>query len=158
MQSISSNHYKNYTKSHSIGEGKLYSKLTIRWNYKEKHVDISMTGYIDKTVYKLQHSSNFHTQKITNQLRIPQYVTIIQYVPDGDTISELGKYEKKVQQIFGTLLYYVWAVDCTMLRALKKSHNNNINPQNAQRRASLRSQITQRHIPILFLDTKQVTW
>ena len=42
----------------------------------------------------------------------------IKYVPDYDTTSELGKDEKKFQQIVVTMLYYAWSVDCTMLTAL----------------------------------------
>ena len=89
---------------------KLYSALTIKWIYKKKHVNISMLGYIDKSLHKFQHLSPLIKQNSPHQWRRPQYGARIQYAPDGDTTSELGKYEKKFQKIVETLLYYDQAV------------------------------------------------
>ena len=49
----------------------------------------------------------------------PQYRTRIQYTSYDDTTFELNKDEKtKFRNIVGTMLYYAWDVDFTMLTAL----------------------------------------
>ncbi len=36
-------------------EGKLYCGITLEWDYKNKHVDISMPGYIKKLLQRFKH-------------------------------------------------------------------------------------------------------
>ena len=35
--------------------GTLYCGLTLAWNYRQRHVDISMPGYIDRALTKFKH-------------------------------------------------------------------------------------------------------
>ncbi len=35
--------------------GRLYCGLTLDWNYKDRHVDTSMPGYINKQLQKYEH-------------------------------------------------------------------------------------------------------
>ena len=90
-------------------EGKLYSALIIKWNHKEKHVYISMTGYIDKSLQKFQPYSPLFKQKSPHKWRRPQYGAIIKYAPDDYTTSEL---EKEKKQNSSRFLEHC----CTMLR------------------------------------------
>ena len=62
---------------------------------KKKKEDISMPVCIDKAIHNFQYSSPICKQNIPHQWRIPQYGSIIQYAPDDNTTSELGKDEKK---------------------------------------------------------------
>ena len=100
-------------------EGRLYSAVTIKCNHKEKYVDISMTGYIEKSLRKFQHSSPFFKNNGPHQWRRTQYGARMQYALDSYTTSELYKYENpKIQKIVGTLLYYYRAIYLNILKAL----------------------------------------
>ena len=78
-----------------------------------------MPGYIEKSLHKLQHYSLLFNQNSNHQWIRPHYGARIQYAPDDNTTSKFGKNEKtKFQQIVGTLLYYDWVVDCTIISAL----------------------------------------
>ena len=45
----------HYNKISVDWEGKLYCGINLEWNYKEKFLDISMPGYIDKLRARYQH-------------------------------------------------------------------------------------------------------
>ncbi|KAL7460101.1 LOW QUALITY PROTEIN: hypothetical protein ACHAXS_000568 [Conticribra weissflogii] len=65
LNTLKHNNYKveiNWT-------GGLYCGLTIDWSYKDRHVDISMTGYINKQLQKYEH--------IQNQPRSMEMMTMI---------------------------------------------------------------------------------
>ena len=74
-----------------------------------------MTGYCDKSLWRSKHEC----QKWTDQPHkhvTPTYGAKIQYAKDKDAPEKLGPAKKKfIQQVTGTFLYYVYAVDATML-------------------------------------------
>eukprot|EP00957_Ditylum_brightwellii_P173101 13178465-Ditylum_brightwellii.AAC.1 len=100
-------------------EGKLYYGLTLDWNYTLGTVDISMPGYIKAALHKFQHPTptlpEYAPYKWNKQLygKHPQLTAPIDLSPP------LNKAKiKRIQEILGTLLYYVRVVDSTLLMGL----------------------------------------
>ena len=100
--------------------GKHFCGLTFDWKYHQGYVDVSMPGYIQRLLAKLQHL-------FTNPQYSPYLVTPYaplkkgqrQYAQDPDTTDFLTPTETTViQQIVGSLLYYGRAIDSTILPAL----------------------------------------
>jgi hypothetical protein len=99
--------------------GKLYCGLTIQWNYPERHVNISMPGYVEAALHKFQHPSPTKAEDAPHDWTKPTYGATVQYTPEHGTTATLPQPEiTKIQQIIGTLLYYATTVDPTMLVAL----------------------------------------
>ena len=100
--------------------GSDYCGLSIKWNYAEKYVDISMPGYIEATLERLQHPKPARPQHAPHLWTQPAYGQKLQLAP----IDETPKLEKKgihfVQSCVGSLLYYARAVDATMLPAINE--------------------------------------
>jgi hypothetical protein len=99
--------------------GALYCGLTIKWDYAQRHVDISMPGYVEAAIHKFQHPTAATPEDAPHAWNKPTYGAAVQYAPDDDTADKLTAPEvTRIQQIIGTLLYYSLAVDPTMLVAL----------------------------------------
>ena len=95
--------------------------LTIDWNYKDKYVDISIPGYVEKALHRFQHKSPKKPQYAPHKWNIPIYGQKTQYViPTHDEPILDPKKTKYVQAVGGTFLYYARAIDCTMLPALNE--------------------------------------
>ena len=99
-------------------KGELYCGITLQWDYKNRHVDISMPGYIKKllqrynhTCKKAQHSPHFcPSRKFGKEAQDP--------IPP-DTSPKLNKAGiTRIQQIVGGILYYARCVDLTLLMTL----------------------------------------
>ena len=98
-----------------------YCGLTIDWDYKNKHVDISMPNYINKLLHKLQHVPKKSPQYAPHKWTEPSYGKKRQYAKEPDTLPILHPTGiKYVQSVVGSLLYYSRAVDPTMLPALNE--------------------------------------
>ena len=98
-------------------EGTLFCGITLKWDYNQRHVDLSMPGYTSKALTKFQH------EPPTKPVDAPyKHVPIIygaktQHVVE-DTSPKLPPKEiTRIQNIVGTLLYYARAVDCTLSTA-----------------------------------------
>ena len=99
--------------------GTLYCGLTLAWNYDKQYVDVSMPGYIEKTLLRFGHKSPTRPQHSPHQWDRPIYGAPIQFTkPDSTAPLLLPPEITRVQQIVGTLLYYARAIDNTMLVAL----------------------------------------
>jgi hypothetical protein len=99
--------------------GTLYCGLTIDWNYADRHVDISMPGYVEAALHKFQHPPPIEPEYAPHAWNKPTYGAAIQYATPEDSTTQLPASERtRIQQIIGTLLYYGLAVDPTMLVAL----------------------------------------
>ena len=46
--------------------GELYCDITLKWNYKEGYVDISMPNYVHKKLFKYKHTSPPSAAKIVH--------------------------------------------------------------------------------------------
>lgn len=100
-------------------EGKLYCGLTLKWDYVNRTVDLSMPGYIKKALERFEHRPPTRPQHSPYKYNRPQYGVKTQLTPPEDLTNPLNPKEiKRLQEIIGTLLYYGRAVDSTMLVAL----------------------------------------
>jgi hypothetical protein len=100
--------------------GKNFCGLTFDWKYHQGYVDVSMPGYIQRLLAKLQH---LFTNPQYSPYLVTPYVPLKkgqrQYAQDPDTTAFLTPTETTViQQIVGSLLYYGRAIDSTILPAL----------------------------------------
>jgi hypothetical protein len=99
-------------------DGTLFCGINIDWNYPERTVTLNMPQYIPKALRKFQHPTPALPQHQPYKHVPIQYGSRVQRV-DIDTSEPLSKDNiKRVQNIFGTLLYYGRAVDPTLLTAL----------------------------------------
>ena len=109
-------------------EGKNYCGLSIRWNYPKNYVDISMPGYIQSTLARLQHKRPSRSQFAPHQWTRPAYGQKLQLAP----IDNTPKLDKKgihfVQSCVGSFLYYARAVDPTMLPAINEISGSQSSP------------------------------
>jgi hypothetical protein len=100
-------------------EGTLYCGVTLKWDYKQRTVDLSMPGYVTALLNKYQHPAPTRPQHAPHAWTKPNYGTKIQMTDNTDESPMLPPEQvKRIQQVTGTLLYYARAVDATMLPAL----------------------------------------
>jgi hypothetical protein len=64
--------------------GGIYCGITLKWDYENKHVDISMHGYIKDTLHKYQHHIPNHPQYEPHKWTVPAYGQRIKYAPLPD--------------------------------------------------------------------------
>jgi hypothetical protein len=106
---------KNYNIS-SDWNRRAYYGLTLDWDYKNRTVDLSMTGYIKAALHKYQHAAPPRPEHAPHTWDPPLYGAKTQYVEDETTSPALSdKDVNKVQQLTGTLFYYASAVDPTLI-------------------------------------------
>ena len=100
-------------------DAKLYSGITLQWNYENRTVDLSMPEYVETALARFEHPAPSKPEHQPHKHNLPQYGQTTQYVEDPDTSRPLGIEEiKRLQQIVGTFLFYGRAVDPTTLVAL----------------------------------------
>lgn len=100
-------------------DGTRYLGLTLKWDYKQGTVDVSMPGYVAAALHRFQHPEPTRDEDSPHAWVPPNYGSTIQLSPLEDTSPPLDKPGiTRVQQIIGTLLYYARAIDSTMLVAL----------------------------------------
>jgi hypothetical protein len=98
--------------------GETFRGITLKWDYNKRTVDLSMPGYIEKALLKFQHA------KPDKPVNAPYKHTPIiygakqQYAVEDTSPRLSDKAITRVQNIVGTLLYYVRAVDSTLAAAL----------------------------------------
>jgi hypothetical protein len=99
--------------------GSLFLGLSIKWNYDDRFVDISMPKYIPDMLHKFQYRPSRRRQDAPHSWVTPTYGANIQYAAndDGSPILSPDKITK-IQKIVGTLLYYAVSVDPMLLVAL----------------------------------------
>ena len=101
--------------------GNNYCGLTLDWNYPNKHVDVSMPGYIEKLLHRLAHNRPLRAVHAPHKWTTPVFGRHVQTGTPTDTTPLLPKEEiKLVQSIIGALLYYTRAVDPSMYPALNE--------------------------------------
>ena len=116
------NALKTFYKKISIDwEGKLFCGIKLQWDYKNKHVDLSMPGYIQHVLHKYHHNPSQRKQYAPYPYQQIIYGQKVQKPTAIDNTPALNDKDKKyVQQVIGALLYYARAIDCTMLVTLSK--------------------------------------
>jgi hypothetical protein len=99
--------------------GGLYCGITLNWDYANKHVDLSMPGYIKDALHKFQHPLPKRPHYAPHNWTVLAYGQRIQYVPPPDAAPPATAAEiTRAQAIVVTLLSNVRAVDPTLLVTL----------------------------------------
>ena len=100
-------------------EGKLFCGITLDWDYKMGHVDLSVPGYVNRKLTKYQHPKPTRPQH-SPYLAVPiEYGVKVQQPTQADTTAPLtAKQIKHVQDIVGTFIWYGRACDPTLSAAL----------------------------------------
>jgi hypothetical protein len=96
--------------------GSAYCGLKIDWNYTNGTVDLSMPGYIKAVLHMYQHTAPARAEHTPHKWNTSIYGGNTKYIEDVEgSHSMLPKDVKRVQQLGGTLLYYVRAADPTLI-------------------------------------------
>ncbi|KAL7453872.1 hypothetical protein ACHAXS_000312 [Conticribra weissflogii] len=109
---------KKYNKISKDWDGELYCGVSLKWNYNEKYVNISMPGYVQKMLQWFKHNPPSRPQHSPYLATPKQYGKDAQTPLPEDNPPLLPKDEiNRIQQIVGSILYYGRAVDITILAA-----------------------------------------
>jgi len=99
--------------------GSLYCGISLNWNYKAGHVDISMPGYIKKKLHEYGHIYPKRIQTCPYSPEPKSYGAKAQAPLPSDYSKPLDKNGiLKVQKNCGIILYYARAVEMMVLMAL----------------------------------------
>ena len=97
-------------------KGENYLGLTLKWNYDQRWVDISMPNYILQALHEFQHDIPSKPTHSPSKFIAPIYGAKIQYAEDPPDEPRLPPDQiKRIQKVVGKLLYYGLAVDNTLL-------------------------------------------
>jgi hypothetical protein len=100
-------------------EGKLFCGITLDWNYKMGHVDLSVPGYVQRKLIKYGHKKPARPQHSPYLSAPIQYGAKIQSPMAPDTTTPLSDAQiKRVQDIVGSFIWYGRASDPTLMAAL----------------------------------------
>lgn len=112
-------------------EGKNYCGLAFNWNYNKGYVDVSISGYIQDALQRLQYKPK-KTPLHSPHHYTPYFMGIKgsgQYASDDDTSPLLSPKETTyIQSIAGTFLHYPRALDYTLLPALNQLASQQAHP------------------------------
>ena len=111
--------------------GKNYCGLTLDWNYAEGWVDISMPGYVERALARLQHPAPKQPQHAPHRWTAPSYGSKVQLAPVDTTPLLDAKGKKYVQSVTGTFSYYSRGVDPCMQPAINEIAAKQANPTEA---------------------------
>ncbi len=101
--------------------GDLYCRITLKCNYKKHHVDLAMPAYVKKQLTKYSYIAPLRPQHYLYAPNPIKYGKYNQAPSPLDKSMHLNKaQQKRIQQIVGSFLYYVQAVDPTILMALSE--------------------------------------
>ena len=99
--------------------GGRYCGLTLAWNYPQRTCDLSMPGYIERTLQRFQHVAPTKAVHSPHPWQRPNYGAKTQFTPTPDDSPALDAKDKlRILEVLGTLLYYARAVDSTLLTAI----------------------------------------
>ena len=105
--------------NHGGQESQKYIRINLKWDYRKQTVDLSMPEYVKHALHKFQHLLPSRPDHSPYAHNAPIYVRSIQYSDPEDSSDLLPPSNcNLIQQIVGTFLYYVIALDNTLLVAL----------------------------------------
>jgi hypothetical protein len=99
-------------------EGKVYSAMSLEWDYKNRTCDISMPGYVSNVLSKFQHDAPNHPHHTPSKYITPVYGAKTQYATQDDTPPLTAKQCLNIQKVTVSVLYYAREVDPTFLMPL----------------------------------------
>jgi hypothetical protein len=97
---------------------KVYSGMSLKWDYKSRTCDISMPGYVSNVLSKFQHHAPKHPQHTPSRYATPVYGAKTQYATKDETPPLTAKQCLTIQKLTGSVLYYAIVVDPTILMPL----------------------------------------
>jgi hypothetical protein len=109
--------------------GNKFAGMDIKWNYSSRRCRISMPGYISLLLLKYKHPQPAKPRLSPYKCLPIAYGAKSHITPDPDALELLDATCKRcVQEIVGSLLYYVQAVDNKLLMALSAiaAHQANV--------------------------------
>jgi hypothetical protein len=95
-------------------EGKVYSGMSFKWDYKNRTCDIFMPGYVSNVLNIFQHDAPKHPHQTPSKYGTPMYGDKTQYATQDDTPPLTAKQCLNIQKVTGSILYYAKAVDPTV--------------------------------------------
>jgi hypothetical protein len=99
--------------------GGLYIGITLKWDYNNRTVKLSMPGYVKAALHKFQHPEPSRPQDSPYPWNAPRYGENSQdvFIPEFSPLL-VQTDQTRLQQLVGTFLYYARALDNTMLMSL----------------------------------------
>jgi hypothetical protein len=98
--------------------GDLYCGISLKWDYGAQKLNISMPGYVKKQLLKYEHIMR-RVQHCPYAPEPKRYgINAQSPLPQDNTRKLNNKEIKQIQKIVGSILYYAWAVDMTVLMVL----------------------------------------
>jgi hypothetical protein len=97
---------------------KVYSGMTLKWDYKNRTCDISMPGYVSNILSEFQHDAPKHQQHTPSRYFTPVYGAKTQYATKDETPPLTAKQCLTIQKVTKSVLYYARAVEPTVLMPL----------------------------------------
>jgi hypothetical protein len=97
---------------------KVYSGMSLKWDYKNRTCDISMPGYVSNVPSKFQHDAPKYPQHTPSRYVTPVYGANTQYATKDETRPLTDKQCLTIKKVTGSVLYYARAVDPTVLMPL----------------------------------------
>jgi Reverse transcriptase (RNA-dependent DNA polymerase) len=95
-------------------DGKLFTGITLDWDYVNRHVTLSMPGYVAAALEEFQHPTPTRREHQPYRHNPPNYGQKIQYTEAEDTTEPLNADGiLRIQRITGKFQYYSRAVDPT---------------------------------------------
>jgi hypothetical protein len=101
-------------------EVKVYSGMSLKWDYKNRTCNISMPGYVSNVLRKFQHDAPQYPQHTPSRYVTPAYGAKTQYTTQDETHPLTAKQCLNIQKVTGSVLYYARAVDPTVLMPLNE--------------------------------------
>ena len=100
-------------------EATKYCGITLKWDYVNRTVDLSMPNYVADALHHFQHTPSKQPVHSPSKWAAPNYGTRVQLTKEyDDTPRHTAKETKLLQRVVGKFLYYARAVDPTMLHIL----------------------------------------
>ena len=97
-------------------KGEFHCGVTIKWNYEQGYVDISMPEYVKNMLHKFQHRAPAKPQQAPYHFTSTIFGQSTQLIPPIDKSDKLDENGKtRVQQVVGSSLFYGHTVDATIL-------------------------------------------
>jgi hypothetical protein len=94
--------------------GTVYSGITLKWEYGKRTCDISMPGYVNNVLNKVQHDNPKTPQHTPSKYVTPVYGAKMQYATQDETPLLSAKQCTIIKNITGSVLYYSRTVDPTL--------------------------------------------
>ena len=87
-------------------EGQCYIGLTLMWDYVARTLDITMPGYIQRTLSRFQHPIPARPHHAPHTWNAPIYGAKQKFFAHDETPTLDLSDKTRVQKVLGTLLYY----------------------------------------------------